>query len=115
MAFLILIIVFAGGAFLASGGFVDLVDFAIGMSVSEMKGQYAPEVSAAQKKTLEGEADLLRKNLREQKITIVVMQPFFEHLREVSSDQKVTAQEAQSLTEIARKVNASAKAKTPKR
>jgi|SRR5690349_16490047 len=111
LSLVVLIVVFAGGAFLASGGFKDFMDFAVGMSVSEMKGQYAPDVSAARKKSLDEEITRLRKNLREEAITIVGMQPFFEQLREVSSDKKVTAQEAQGLEEIARKVNAGAKTK----
>jgi hypothetical protein len=115
LALLVLIIVFAGGAFLASGGFIEVMDFAIGMTVSEMKGQYAADVTPAQKKTLDDETTLLRKNLRDQTITIVAMQPFFERLRDVSSDKKVTAQEAQSLVEIARKVNGAAGRKAQRR
>jgi heme exporter protein D len=111
LALIVLIVVFAGGAFLASGGFTDFMDFAIGMSVSEMQGQYAPDVSATRKKSLDDEIVRLRRNLREQTITIVGMQPFFEHLREATSDKKVTGQEAQALEEIARKVNAGAKPK----
>ena len=52
LAVVVLIIVFAGGAFLSSGGFVDLMDFVIGMTASEMKGQYAADVPAAQRKAL---------------------------------------------------------------
>ena len=114
LSLLVLIIVFAGGTFLASGGFNSVMDFAIGMSVSEMKGQYAADVTPEQKKAIDDEAALLRKNLRDGNITIVNMQPFFERLRDASGDRKVTAEEAQSLTEIARKVNASAKLKAAK-
>jgi hypothetical protein len=108
---IILIVVFAGGAFLASGGFLDLMDFAIGMSVSEMKGQYAPDVSATRKTSLEAEVKRMQKNMREEAISIVTMQPFLEKLREAGSDKKVTEKEAAELEAIAKKVNANAKPK----
>jgi hypothetical protein len=110
-ATVILIIVFAGGAFLASGGFMELMDFGIGITVSEMKGQYAPDVSAARKKSLEAEVARVRKNMRDETISLVGMQPFLDRLREASSDQKVTSQEAAGLEAVARKLNASAKPK----
>jgi hypothetical protein len=113
---IILIVVFAGRAFLASGGFVDLMDFAIGMSVSEMKGQYAPDVPGARKASLEAEVKRMQQNMREEAISVVGMQPFLQKLREVSSDKKVTEKEAAELEAIAKKVNASARPKSkPKR
>ncbi len=108
-AVVVLILVFAGGAFLSSGGFVDFMDFAIGMSVSEMKGQFATEVSAEQKKSLDDEIERMRKNLRDQKISLQMMQPFLQSLRDVTSDNKVTSAEATTLQAVARKINSRAK------
>jgi hypothetical protein len=108
-AVVVLILVFAGGAFLSSGGFIDVMDFAIGMSASEMKGQYAAEVTAAQRKALDDEVALMLKNFREEKISVVQMQPFLESLRNASGDRKVTAPEAESLQGIVRRINARAK------
>ena len=108
-AVVVLILVFAGGALISSGGFIDLMDFAISMSVSEMKGQYAADVSAAQKKTLDDEISLMRKNMRDGKVSIQAMQPFLQRLRDVSSDKKITAAEATSLQAVARKINTGAK------
>jgi hypothetical protein len=52
---------------LASGGFVDLMDFAIGMSVSEMKGQYAADVSGARRRNRSTtEVKRMQQNLREE-------------------------------------------------
>lgn len=104
----VLILVFAGGALLSSDRFLDFMDFAIGMSVSEMKGQYAAEVSAEQKKALEAEIERMRKNLLEEKISMQAMQPFLRRLTEVTSDSNVTAQEADSLLGVARKINSGA-------
>lgn len=108
-AVVVLILVFAAGALLSSDRFIDFMDFAIGMSVSEMKGQFAAEVSTEQKKSLDDEIERMRKNLREQKISVQTMQPFLQRLRDVSSDQKVTAQEAATLQAVARKINSGVK------
>ena len=109
LAVVVLIIVFAGGAFLSSGGFVDLMDFVIGMTASEMKGQYAADVPAAQRKLLDDEVVLLRKNLREEKVSVVHLQPFLERLSQSSSDRKITVQEVGLLQDIARTINAKAR------
>lgn len=108
-AIVVLIIVFVGGAFLSSGGFTDFMDFAIGMSVSEMKGQYATDVSAAQKKSLDEEIERMRKNLREERIALPAIQPFLELLRQAASDKKVTVEETANLEGLVRRINASVK------
>jgi hypothetical protein len=108
LAVVVLIIVFAGGAFFSSGGFVDLMDFVIGMTASEMKGHYAADVPAAQRKALDDEVVLLRKNLREEKVSVVNLQPFLERLSEASSDKKITTEEVALLQDIARTINARA-------
>ena len=112
-AVVVLIIVFAGGAFLSSGGFFDFMDFVIGMSASEMKGYYAAEVTPAQRKSLDDAVVLMRKNMREQKISIAQMQPFLELLRNASGDRKVTPQEAAAMESVVHKINARAKAPLP--
>ena len=108
-AVVVLIIVFAGGAFLSSGGFLDLMDFVIGMTASEMKGYYAADVSTEQKKSLDDEVVLLRKNLREEKVSVVQLQPFLERLQNASSDKKITVEEVGLLGDVARRINAKAK------
>jgi hypothetical protein len=107
-AVVVLVIVFAGGAFLSSGGFLEVMDFAIDMSASEMKGMYADDVSAAQKKSLDDAVVLLRKNMRDKKISIASMQPFLEALRNASGDRKVTVQEVAAMENIVRRINAKA-------
>lgn len=109
VSIVVLIVVFAGGAFLASGGFTDFLDLAIGMSVSEMKGQYANDVSAAQKKSLDDEIAVMRKNLREERIALPAVQPFLELLRQATSDREITTQETANLEGIVHRINASVK------
>jgi hypothetical protein len=105
----VLILVVAGGAILSSGGLTKLIDFATGMSISEMKGQYAADVTPEQKKVVAAELDLVLKNLREEKLSVAKLQPFLDKLRDVSSDKKVTSQEAAALEALARKINSGAK------
>jgi heme exporter protein D len=105
----VLILVFAGGALLSSGGFTSFMDLAIGMSVSEMKGQYAADVTAEQKKALDDEVKQLSRNLRAEKVSIQALQPFLIQLRDVSSDKKVTSAEVTTLQAVARKINSAAK------
>jgi hypothetical protein len=109
VAVLVLILVFAGGAFLSSGGFIDLMDFVIGMTASEMKGQYDDDVPEARQKSLDDEVVLLRKNLREEKVSMVHLQPFLERVRDASADRKITTEETELLVDVARRINARAK------
>jgi hypothetical protein len=105
----VLIIVFAGGAWLSSGGFVDFMDLAIGMSVAEMKGMYSPDVTAAQKEALDEEISAMRANLLAGKIAVPAVQPFLNALQKAASDSKVTSAEVRSLEDAAKKANAAAK------
>ena len=104
-AVLVLLLLFAGGAFLASGGFVDLMDLVLGMSVGEMKGMYGADVNAARKTSLEREVDRLRGNLRDGRVSVAGLQPFLEELRRATGDSKVTAEEAERLRSAARSIN----------
>ncbi|HKR62203.1 MAG TPA: hypothetical protein VJZ00_00620 [Thermoanaerobaculia bacterium] len=106
---LVLLIVFAGGIYLSGSGFIDFMDLALGMSTSEMKGQFAADVTAERKKSLEAEIELLRKNLREQKVSVQSLQPFLESVRKTGADSKITGAEAESLETTAKKINATAK------
>ena len=106
VAVLILVLVFMGGAF-----FFEIMKFAIGMSVSEMKGLYAPDVSATAKKSLDAELDKMVKHLNAEEVTIVSLQPFLKSMREVTSDRKIDAKEAATLEAMVKKINAAAKPK----
>ena len=108
-AVLVLIIVFVGGAFLAGGGFVQLMDMVFGMTLGEMRGMYNPEVAAVQKTALENEIEALRKNLREEKISPASLDPVLQAMRRGTSDEKLTAAEVQEITAAAKKANAAKK------
>lgn len=105
----ILAVIFIGGAYLSRGGFTDLMDLALGMSLGEMRGMYADDLAAGPKQSLENEIAEMRRNLREEKISVAHLQPFLNALRDVTRDDTVTADDAARLEEIARKINARAK------
>lgn len=105
----VLLMIFAGGALLSGGGFAKFMDLAMGMSVGELRGAYAAEVTEPRRKSLEAEIGKMRENVRGEKVAVTALQPFMEQLRSSISDKRVTAEEAAKLEEAARKINASAK------
>lgn len=102
-----LILVFAGGAFMASGGLVQLMDFTFGMSMADVRGMYAAEVTGAQKKELEDSIEQLRAGLREGRVSVTQIQPVLETMRKGIGDKKLTPAEVDALTAAARKATAS--------
>jgi hypothetical protein len=113
LSLLIMLLVFVGGGYLASGGMVDLMDLVFSMSVGEMRPMYTETVTAAQKAEVEQEIELLRRNLREGKVRVQQLDPVLQTMRRATDDGKVDAQEATSLVEAARWANRPAK--TPAR
>jgi len=106
-----LIIIFAVGAWLATGGMTDLIGFVIGTSASEISRQYADDVPDAQKKAISDELDAVVRHLRANELTVVQVQPFLQRLREVSADQKITRAEATGLETLLKGINSKRAAK----
>jgi len=102
---LVLLLVFAGGAYLAGGGFTDLMDLAFGMTLSEMRGMYTSDVTAAQKQELEREVEAMREKLRTQKLSVQRIQPVLEAIRKATTDEKLDGKEVQRITVLVRKIN----------
>jgi hypothetical protein len=113
----VLLLVFAGGAFMASGGLSQLMDLTFGMSMADVRGMYTAEVTAAQKKELEDSIEQLRAGIREKKVSVAHLQPVLETMRKGISDRKLTPSEVQALTAAARKARATVTpaAPTPRR
>ncbi|HYI09726.1 MAG TPA: hypothetical protein VEK57_11740 [Thermoanaerobaculia bacterium] len=103
-----LLVIFVGGALLSRGGFTEFMDFAIGMSVGEMRGMYAPDVSAERKKSLDAEIARMRENYRQERVAMQALQPFLLSMQDAISDNRVTGAEAARLEAAARKINARA-------
>ncbi len=106
-AVVVLIIVFVGGAFLGGGGLSQFMDFALGMSLGEMRGMYTAEVSEAQKKTLDTEMEAMRDKLRKKTIAVKDIQPVLQTMQKGIRDEKMTPAEVEQLTAAVRKANGS--------
>ena len=103
-AVVILLLVFAGGAWLSRGGFTDFMDMALGMSVGEMRGMYADDVTPEQRKSLDAGIESMRVSLREEKISVAALQPFMQELQRAVDDKKITPAEAKTLEETSRRI-----------
>ena len=106
-AVVVLVIVFAGGAFLGGNGLSQFMDFALGMSLGEMRGMYTAEVSKAQRETLDRELEAMRTRLREKTIAVKDIQPVLQTLQKGIRDEKMTPAEVDQLTAAVRKANSS--------
>lgn len=102
-AVVVLVIVFAGGAFLGGGGLHQFMDFALGMSLGEMRGMYTSEVTAAQKETLDKEMEAMRAGLRDKTIAVKSIQPVLQTMQKAVKDEKMTPSEVEQLTAAVRK------------
>ena len=101
----VIVLVFVGGAWLSSGGFAQFLDLAFGMSLGEMRGMYATDVTDAQKKTLEQEIETMRTNVRQHKLPPKNLQTVLQTMQKAMGDNKLTVAEVTSITEAARKAN----------
>lgn len=97
-----LLLIFAGGVFMASGGLVQFMDLALGMSMGEVRGMYTADVTPAQKKELETAMETLRKGIREEKISVAKLDPVLQSMRRGIADQKMQPSEVDTVTAAAR-------------
>ncbi|HUR80162.1 MAG TPA: hypothetical protein VM733_05325 [Thermoanaerobaculia bacterium] len=111
---LALILIALGGAWMASGGIVDVMDMAFGMSMGEVRGMIASDVSAADKKALEDAVEAMRGRLRNGAMPVAALNPVMETMRKGISDKKMTVEEVHALTAAARKAAAVPVPKKPK-
>lgn len=98
-----LLLVFAGGAFMASGGLVQFMDFALGMSMGDVRGMYASDVTPLQKEELEIAIEQLRAGLRDGKVPVGKLDPVMQTMRKGISDRKLTPAEVKALAAAAHK------------
>lgn len=111
LSLVVLLVIFAGGAWLSSGGFSQFLDMTLGMTMGELRGMYEPTVAAKDKDELEAEVRAMREHLRADRVTGAAIQPFLQSLRGTMGDNKVTTLETDQLTAVAAKINAGATAK----
>ena len=101
----VLILVFAGGAFLSSGGMVDFMDLVFGMTMGKIRAMYTKDVTEPQKKELEASIEALRKSVRERKVPVGKLDPVLQTIRKTMSDTKLNPAEVQQVTAAARKAS----------
>lgn len=106
VALLILIGIFVGASLVSRGGLNEFLDFAVSMSVTEMKGMYTADVQDAQKKAFDVEIERVRKDLREGRASIQTLEPMLRAMRSAMADGKVDRAEVEGMTTTARKVKA---------
>jgi hypothetical protein len=101
-----LVIVFAGGAYLSSGGMTDLMDMVLGMTAGEMRPLYTKDVPDSQKAALESELDALRKGLKDGRVSVQRLDPLLQSMRRATADSRVEPAEVDAMLAAARKVSA---------
>lgn len=106
LSVVVLLVVFVGGALLTDEALAKFVDFSIGPALAEMRGMYTGEVTKAQADTMEREIAKMREQLRNRGIAIADAQRFIQTLEKVTNDEKVTPDEVEQLTKIARETAA---------
>jgi hypothetical protein len=114
LALLALLVMFAGGAWLASGGMIDFMDLVLGMSLGEMRPMYQSDVTEADKNELEKEFETLRENVRNHSVAIQQLDPVLQAMRRATGDAKVTREEVREMTAAARQARAVKRARPPK-
>jgi hypothetical protein len=102
----LLVVFFAGGAFVQSGRAEGLFDLMMAQMQSELAGLYTNDVTPAQKSALDQQYSALRQNLKAKKVKSDQLMPLLQTMRTVSEDQKVTPPEVDKLTAQLRDINA---------
>ena len=102
VAIAFLIVLFAGGAFLAGGGMGQFMDFVLGSTASEMRGMYTAGVTKPQRETLDRELANLRKLVREDKLSADRLPPVLREMQSAISDRTVKPEEVDKLTKAIR-------------
>ncbi|MEA2489224.1 MAG: hypothetical protein QOH21_1016 [Acidobacteriota bacterium] len=108
-ALVVLIIVFAAGGWLSSGGFGEVMDLTIGMSLGELRGMYAKDLQAVDKDALEKAVETMRKNVQEKRVDVASLRPFLQQLSASMRDGTASADEVRRLTATATRINAGAR------
>jgi len=103
-----LLILFLGSFFLSSNSASSFFDMMIGMSIAELKDQYATDIPPTIRESFDTEITRMREDLRAGRISITGMQPFLQTIQQISSDRRVTAPELERATAAARRINESA-------
>lgn len=109
LAVLALLILFIGGALLSTSAINQFMDMALGMTLGEVRGMYAADLPAAQKKAFEDEVERTREGLRTGAVSVRNLDPLMQSIRAASADEKIELAELEQMHTAAKKINATAK------
>jgi len=101
MAIVFLVILFAAGALVSSGGGGSLFDTLFGKLQQEIDGEFTKDVTPVQRKAFDAEMSGVRTRIRSSKMKLENLQPLVRAFRDASEDGKVTPDEANKLTAAA--------------
>lgn len=88
---------------MSSGGIVTFMDFALGMSMGEVRGFYTSDVTGPQQRELDEAIEALRVNLRNGKVPVTALDPVLQTMRRGVADEKMHPAEVKALADAARK------------
>ena len=97
----VIILLFVGGALLSGPYLASAMDFVVSSAAGEIRGMYAPDVTAAQKQRFDDELKQMRDALEAGRISVKNMQPFLKVMQTTIADKKVTGEELEQLTRAA--------------
>lgn len=109
---MLLVLLFASGALLTGSRLAQFMDYVVGSSLGELKGMYAPDVTAIDKAHFDAEVKQLRERLRSGKVSMQNFQPFLKLMQTAVSDKKVNHEEVDRLTKAAHEASLKGTAKT---
>ncbi|MEO8034679.1 MAG: hypothetical protein ABI837_09620 [Acidobacteriota bacterium] len=95
----LLCVLFASGAFFASGGIGRALDLLFGQLEKEMTSAYATDVTADQKRALGDAMAGLRGDIRADRVKLPAIQPLLGSMRDMLADGKLTHGEVEKLVD----------------
>lgn len=101
----VLLVIFIGGALLSTSAINQFMDLALGMTLGEVRGMYAKDLSAAEKKAFEDEVEKMREGLRNGTVSVRNLDPLMQSIRHASADEKIDRAELGQMQAAARKAN----------
>ena len=101
----VLMLVFALGVAVSTGALGELLDLMFGSMQGEIHKMFTAEVKPPQKAVFDAEMATMRAAIRANRLSLDRLQPLLRSMRDVSSDEHVTAAETEQLTREIHEIN----------
>jgi hypothetical protein len=99
VALFALIVIFAGGAYLARGGASKLVDYAFSQVQDQISAMYSADVPTEDRDRLDQDLTALRRRAREGKVPLTSVQPLLRKMQDAISDRRLSRGEVTDLVD----------------